>query len=145
MIRHLLEALLVIRFVRYEGLTGVLFRFMARRDGHFSKKEAARLWREFDTTSAPAVKGFILLLEKAYGIRWREKDFSLKEEEKRARRVRSDIIHAKGPSSRRLLLDSLKTVRRLIKKRKEVIINLKRSSCRLDTESMRREIRELTK
>lgn len=137
--------MLVIHFVRFEDLTGILFRFVARRDGHFSKKEAARLWRGFDTTSAPAVKGFILLLEKAYGIRWRENDFSLKEEEKRARRVRSDIIHAKGPSSCRLLLGSLKTVRKLIKKRKKIILNLKRSSCRLDTETMRREIRELTK
>jgi len=140
MIRTLLEALLVIRFVCYEHLTGILFKSMARRDGGFSKKEAARLWLRFDTTSAPAVKGFIQLLEEAYGIRWREQDSTLKEEEKKARRIRSDIIHAKGHSSCRLLLRSLKTVRKLIKKRKQLLIQLKRSSCRLDSETMRQKI-----
>ena len=145
MIRTLLEALLVIRFVRYEHLTGILFQSLARRDALFSQPEAARLWLDFDTTSAPAVTGFVRLLERAYGIDWRGKSPRLKQEEKRARRIRSDIIHAKGRHSCTVLLQSLGTVRKLHRERKKILREFRETRCRLDTAAMRREIPRLVK
>jgi len=143
MIRCLLETALVIFFVRYERLTGILFKSMACRDGLYPQKEAARLWLDFDTTSAPAVKGFIRLLEQAYGIDWRGLDPSLKRLEKKARRIRSDIIHAKGRYLCVILLQSLGTVRKLHRERKKILNEFKEKRCSMDTQSMRREISRL--
>lgn len=145
MLRTLLEALLVIRFVRYERLTGLLFTSMARRDALFSKRDAGRLWLEFDTTSAPAVTGFIRLLDNAYGIAWRRDNPRLKHEEKRARRIRSDIIHAKGRYPAAALLQSLGTVRRLHRERKNILKEFQEKPCRMDSAAMRREISRLVK
>ena len=133
MIRTLLEALLVIRFVRYEHLTGILFQSLARRDALFSQPEAARLWLDFDTTSAPAVTGFVRLLERAYGIDWRGKSPRLKQAEKRARH------------SCTVLLQSLGTVRKLHRERKKILREFRETRCRLDTAAMRREISRLVK
>ncbi len=91
-------------------------------DAGFDSSHAAMLWESFDTTSAPHIKSLVNITGDHYGVRWESFKESLRENELRSRRIRSDIVHAKRDYTCRELYSAVKTANALIRRKRTALL-----------------------
>lgn len=95
MIKWIFERIIIDMFIYYEKITREIFLKIFIKDAGFSKNKAKIYWDKFDTSSAVHIKAFIKFLKNIYKVNWYNYKKNLKQKEKKTRKIRGDIIHAK--------------------------------------------------
>ncbi|TYB31095.1 MAG: hypothetical protein FXF47_05940 [Candidatus Mcinerneyibacterium aminivorans] len=121
MFKWIFERIIIELFIYYEKITRDIFLDIFISDAGFSKYEAKKYWDSFDTSSAVYIKAFIKFLKNFYNVNWYDYKKNMKEEEKKARKIRGDIIHAKKHYSLKKYFWSIRIILILIKRKKKYL------------------------